>query len=103
MFKRTTITALVFGMVALAPPAAQAQQNCGSREKFVSHLAEKYKEVSQGVGVSSPTQVVEFWASEDTGTFSIFVTYPNGISCIIATGNNWTEAMAAPAAVDPAL
>ncbi|MDB9856798.1 hypothetical protein OAC63_00190 [Amylibacter sp.] len=91
MFKRLTSTALVFGMAALAPPAATAQ-TCGPRDQLITQLTERYQEVSRGVGLSSATQVVEFWASNKTGTFSVLLTYPNGLTCILATGSNWTEA-----------
>lgn len=93
MFKRIAVSALVFGMAAIAPPVAEAQSTnkCGPRGPFVESLTQKYKEVSKGVGLSSATQVVEFWVSEETGTFSILVTYPNGMSCILAAGQNWTE------------
>lgn len=104
MFKRLTVAALVFGMTALAPPVlAQSTQACGPRAQFVEKLESKYKEVSRGVGLSSPTQVVEFWSSPETGSFSVFVTYPNGMSCILATGQSWTEAMVEPATVKPNL
>ena len=104
MFKRLTVSALVFGMTALAPPVlAQSTQACGPRAQFVEKLENKYKEVSRGVGLSSPTQVIEFWSSPETGSFSVFVTYPNGMSCILATGQSWTEAMVEPATVKPNL
>lgn len=101
MFKRLTVSALVFGMAALAPPAVQAQGKCGPRDPFVAQLTEKYKEVSKGVGLSSATQVVEFWASDETGTFSVLITYPNGMTCILATGRNWTVPLAEAARLDP--
>lgn len=102
MFKRLAGAALVFGMAALAPPLAEAQSKCGQRDNFVAQLQSKYKEINRGVGLSSDTQVIEFWVSEETGTFSIFVTYPNGLSCIIATGKNWTDSEISAASLDPA-
>lgn len=103
MFKRLTTSALVFGMAALAPPFAEAQSKCGPREVFVAKLTDQYKETSKGVGLASPTQVVEFWVSEETGTFSVLLTYPNGMTCLIATGRNWTDSAADSARLDPAL
>ena len=100
MFKRLTSTALIFGMAALAPPASA--QTCGPRDQLVAQLTEKYKEISRGVGLTSATQVVEFWSSKTTGSFSVLVTYPNGTTCILATGSNWTEAPTLAANTDPA-
>lgn len=100
MFKRITTSAIIFGMAALAPPLAHAK-TCGPRNQLVVQLTEKYHELRQGAGLSSATQVVEFWASDRTGTFSILVTYPNGTTCILATGNNWTAFEPNTAALDP--
>ncbi len=90
MFKRLTSTSLVFGMATLAPPVASTQ-TCGPRDPLIRKLTKRYQEVSRGFGLSSATQVVEFWVSNRTGTFSVLLTYPNGVTCILATGSNWTE------------
>lgn len=99
MFKRLTSTALVFGMAALAPPAAAAP--CGPREEIVTYLADKYQEVRRGAGLSSATRVVELWSSAQTGSFSILLSYSNGIACVLATGSNWSDAAPFDAAVVP--
>jgi hypothetical protein len=33
--------------------------------------------------------MVEVWASEKTGTFTVILTNPQGVSCIVATGTNF--------------
>ncbi|WP_069299496.1 hypothetical protein [Neptunicoccus sediminis] len=99
MFKRLTSTALVFGMAALAPPVAAAP--CGPRAEIVTHLAQTYQEVRRGAGLSSATRVVELWSSAQTGSFSILLSYPNGMACVLATGSNWSDATPFDAAVIP--
>ena len=90
MFKRTITTALVFGAAAIAPPAiAQSAVYCQDRDTLVTALAQKYEEVLTGLGVQSAQQVLEIWSSEDTGTFTILVTRPDGKSCIVASGQHW--------------
>lgn len=100
MFKRLCSTALIFGAAALAPPlAAQAQAQgvaCLPRDALVERLEGRYKESPPaGGGLQSPQQLLEVWASEETGSFTVFVTRPNGVSCIVATGQNWTGATTA--------
>jgi hypothetical protein len=34
--------------------------------------------------------MVEIWTSDKTGSFSILVTRPDGISCLVSAGNHWT-------------
>ncbi len=99
MFKRLCSTALIFGAAALAPPvAAQAQAQgvaCLPRDALVERLEGRYKESPAGGGLQNPQQLLEVWASEETGSFTVFVTRPNGVSCIVATGQNWTGATTA--------
>ena len=90
MFKRTISAALIFGAAALAPPAnAQAVQNCMARANLVEALASKYKEGLVGGGLQNEQQLLEVWSSDETGSFTVLVTRPDGISCIVAAGRNW--------------
>jgi len=61
---------------------------CSERKKFTSFLSEKYNEVPKAVGLVSNTGMMEVYVSEK-GTWSILMTSPNGITCLIAAGNNW--------------
>ncbi len=61
---------------------------CSKRDKFTSFLAKKYKEVPKAMGLVSNSGMMEVYVSEQ-GTWSILMTAPNGITCLIAAGNNW--------------
>lgn len=96
MFKRLCSTAVIFGAAALAPPlAAQAQAQgvaCLPREALVERLEGRYNEHLAGGGLQNPQQLLEVWTSEETGSFTVFVTRPDGVSCIVATGLHWNAA-----------
>ncbi|MET4101545.1 hypothetical protein ABIE58_000966 [Roseovarius sp. MBR-78] len=104
MFKRLCSTAVIFGAAALAPPfATQAQAQaqgltCLPRAALVERLEGAYKESPTGGGLQNPQQLLEVWASSETGSFTVFITRPNGVSCIVATGQHWTGATTAAAA-----
>ena len=90
MFKRVLAAGLLFGMVATAPPA-QAN-NCALRDKVVDRLQTKYSESLTAGGLQGSKNVqtmVEVWASEKTGTFTVILTNPQGISCVVATGTDF--------------
>lgn len=93
MFKRLCSSAVIFGAAALAPPeAAHAQaMTCLPRAALVERLEDRYKEHLAGGGLQSPQQLLEVWASEETGSFTVFITRPDGVSCIVATGQHWTS------------
>lgn len=73
--------------VSLMPAAADAQnRNCGPRTKVVETLAEKYKESRRSIGLATKGRVMEIFASEETGSWTIVVTMPNGMTCLVASG-----------------
>ena len=91
MFKRLFSAALVFGAAAIAPPVSAQSPNCMPRDALVSQLAGQYGEHLSGFGVQNPNQVLEIWSSRKTGTFTVVITRSDGISCVMAVGENWSE------------
>ncbi|MEQ9261519.1 MAG: hypothetical protein RIG84_20715 [Roseovarius sp.] len=70
---------------SLAAPAL-AQQNCAPREMVVARLAERYGESRQSMGLGANNAVMEVFASEETGTWTITVTTVHGLTCLVASG-----------------
>lgn len=95
MFKRTVSAALVFGAAAIAPPAVSAQTNCAPRDTIVERLQGKYSERLTGGGLQNDQQLLEIWSSEQTGSFTVLMSRANGISCIVASGQNWNSVVSA--------
>ena len=90
------IIALALGFVAyLAASAAQAQMACGTRDAVVAKLDKGYGEVRRGKGLAGSTAIFEVWASKKTGTWTILKTTPNGLTCIVALGDNWHDELVA--------
>lgn len=78
---------LGLGVAAVAAPAfAQNAANCGNRTQVVERLAEGYGETRQSIGLGANNRVVEVFASLETGTWTITVTMPNGMTCLVASG-----------------
>ena len=74
--------------IALHSAPAAAQMACGEREGIVAKLVNKRGEVRRGAGLSG-SLIFEIWASEETGTWTILKTSPNGLACIMAIGDSW--------------
>ncbi len=87
-----TLRAVAALGLALSAPA-QAQQAagrpCAERAQVIERLAERYGETLQSMGMHSSQGVLEVYASEATGTWTILVTSPDGTSCLIAAGEMW--------------
>lgn len=85
-----TLFALSLGFAGLiwAHQAAYAQQSqCGFRGDVVESLENKYGETRRSVGLARNNGVVEVYASDDTGTWTIVITMPNGMTCLVAAGD----------------
>ncbi len=94
MFKRLLGVALAFGMAATAPPALAA--SCAQRDDVIAKLQSTYSEelTFGGLQKSRGAQsVMEVWSSKATGTYTVLLTNANGISCIVAAGTDFFEAI----------
>lgn len=80
-------------LMAISTSSAQAQQarNCGPRDLVVTRLAEGYGETRQSMGLGANNAVIEVFASEESGTWTITVTTPNGMTCLVASGQAFEE------------
>lgn len=75
-----------FAALAFAAAPAAAQQNCAPRQVVIDHLTGKFGESRQAIGLAEQGRVIEVFASEETGTWTIVVTLPNGVTCLVAAG-----------------
>ncbi|MEO0989376.1 MAG: hypothetical protein AAFX00_00335 [Pseudomonadota bacterium] len=83
---------LGIGALLIATQFANAQgRNCGPRQSVVERLAEGYGETRQSVGIGANNSVVEVFASNETGTWTITVTMPTGLTCLVASGESFEE------------
>lgn len=96
---------LSFGLAAVlaATQIAHSAPQCDSRDAVTALLADRYGESRRAVGIAGETAVMELFAAEGTGTWSITMTLPDGRTCLMASGSNYeavTESR--PAKGDPA-
>ncbi|WP_235019340.1 hypothetical protein [Tabrizicola flagellatus] len=97
--------ALSFGLAAMLAAAdiAHGAPQCDSREAVTALLADRYGETRRSVGIAGQAAVMEVYASDETGTWSITMTLPDGRMCLMASGSDYeavTEGL--PAGGDPA-
>lgn len=98
MYKQLMRLALIFGLVVSATAVA-AQAPCGQRDTLIQRLESKYNEHFAAGGlqtVNANQAMLEIWTSEETGTFTILMTKPSGVSCIVAAGTDFFHAMQKP-------
>jgi len=90
-------------LVTAQAPNAQTRTNCAPRDAVVHRLTSAYGETRQSIGLGANNQVVEVFASVETGTWTITVTTPKGLTCLIASGQAFEPVTeASPASGDDA-
>lgn len=83
--------ALSFGLAAVlaVPQIANSAPQCDSREAVTALLADRYGETRRSVGIAGQAAVMELFAADATGTWSITMTLPDGRMCLMASGSNY--------------
>lgn len=93
--KRLIVAALILTGATLSLPA-QAQMMppmaCGARTDVMTGLQGNFSETPVAIGLSNTGGVVEVLTSPDGGTWTIIVTDPRGITCLMAAGEAWEAA-----------
>ncbi len=81
---------LVLGAaLVLAASSAFAAPQCNSRGKVLELLSKKYSEAPVAVGVTNNGGLVEVLSTGDGNTWSMIITSPQGMSCLVAAGEGW--------------
>lgn len=73
----------------LASPAAAAAPTCNARDSVVQSLGNKYREVPVAAGITNGGKLIEVLSNDSGTTWTIIVTTPQGVSCLIAAGEGW--------------
>ena len=93
------ITFISIMTLACFPPKLSANQtnpsnmiitSCGERQTVINSLKKDYKEVQDSIGISNGGGLIEVFLSPE-GSFSITLTNPNQITCIISAGEHWNK------------
>ncbi|MEE8188975.1 MAG: hypothetical protein V3T80_07190 [Kiloniellales bacterium] len=95
------IVAIAATLLLGAPAAVAQSQQCDQRQKVLGHLAQKYHEMPVAVGVTSSGGLVEVLSTGDGDTWTIILSQPNGMSCLVAAGEGWRTLEVDENTVDP--
>ena len=93
MFRTYSVIAgLVLSVVASSGNAVAAQPNqtnCTDRSSALKHLSNAYQEQPVAMGLASSGGVIEVLTNEKGSSWSIIVTLPTGMTCLVAAGEGW--------------
>lgn len=79
-------------LATLSTTAMAAPQQCNNRDAVLKLLSNKYKEAPVAFGVTNNGGLVEVLKSTPSAkddTWTIIITTPQGVSCLVAAGEGW--------------
>ena len=85
---------LIFGAAFSQQGLAQSQRACGDRAQIIERLSTKFGETRRGGGLATSGGIVEVFVSSDTGSWTVLMTMPSGLSCLMAVGESWNDSPA---------
>lgn len=85
-------------LLALFATPAVAQE-CAPHGDVVAALSERFSEQQRLIALTENGTVLEFYGAE-SGTWTILITSPNGMACLVAAGSDFE--IVAPVIGDPA-
>lgn len=99
-----TLFALSLGLAGLMllPLPAHAGVQCAPHDTVATNLATSFGEARRSMGLAQDNTVMELYAAE-SGTWTLTVTLPNGMTCLVAAGTSFeATADTLPAKGNPA-
>jgi hypothetical protein len=84
---------------AQAPPQTAGALPCKPWQELAKELGRRYAERPVALGLQSNGNLLQVFASEATGTWTLVTMHPSGTACLIGVGDSW-EILAKPDA-DP--
>lgn len=98
---RTALSMATLGILASISPAnAQQTPLCTERAAVVSQLSTEYSERPVAMGIANNGGVLEILSSGAGQSWTIILTMPNGVTCMVAAGESW-ERLPVVSQLDP--
>lgn len=76
-------------LALIASPAAAQNVPCAPLKPMLDNLSARYGETPQFAGVLPTGARVVAVANGKTGTFTVIIQKPDGMACMILTGDGW--------------
>ncbi len=96
------LTALIATVSCLATDPAHAQRRpCGDGADIVAHLEKDWGEDPEVLALDASGRMVRILVNPETGTWTMLLTAPNGLTCLVSHGSAWEPNQPPPAPGDP--
>ncbi len=69
--------------------SASAQSGCTTHPEIAKQLKSRHSEAPVAIGLADNAGVIEVFSAGDGSTWTMVLTLPDGMSCVMATGEAW--------------
>ena len=80
---------LILALALGVGTSARAQTVCMMHPDLANQLDSRFSEAPIAIGLASNNVVVEVFSNGDGSTWTMVLTKPDGMSCVMATGEDW--------------
>lgn len=81
-------------MYVIATPAntqvSPTQNPCGPTKQMTDMLKAQFGETPAFAGLTDANSPVLIFTNTETGTFTVTIRRPGGVTCLLTAGNSWT-------------
>lgn len=81
------IITLTVVVILTTLPAFAAQ--CGGQDEVAKALADQFGEVVQAQGITADGRLLQVWANPKTGSWTVTMSTPGGILCLVTAGERF--------------
>lgn len=71
------------------PAGANQPASCFKRPDLIKYLSANFKESPVAIGVTDAGMLLEVFSTLSGETWTVAVTTPHGLTCLMATGQDW--------------
>jgi hypothetical protein len=76
-------------LLLIGANAALAEPACTSYDTMSEVLARQYAEIPVAAGLAHTGKLLQVFAAKDGSSWTVVLTRPDGVSCIVAAGRYW--------------
>jgi hypothetical protein len=89
-FLLTMVMVIIFWLATAAAAQAPPQNPCAPTANVTKMLKDKYGETPAVASITDDNAPMLIFSNPKTGTFTITIRRPGGITCLMTGGNSWT-------------
>ena len=90
-FRIFAIVAIAFALLLHTAVTVKAQPVCMPHDDLREDLYKKFSEAPAAMAIANTGVLVELYANRDRSSWTLVMTRPAGMSCVLVAGEEWND------------